>query len=258
MKRIIMCLRAAAFSAALVHRLASPVGLVGATAIEDLDEAILNDIVQSYNTHEPTTCNTEAQASATSYSFDWPGTNVQSSWDPDITGYERGVFQAIISYTDPDPDPTGDRSWSIRIGSGGNMYSIFLHDSIGEVIPPQKHAQAPWIDEVQQTVSVATALNMNTSMPQYCPGGTANVDNNALCKKYYIHQAGAYQYDGSNTNTPFFSPSLAKHCYKNSCTFASWGTQAHVVTTFTSPIIYINRYTNCNNGVIEHTQMIHK
>ncbi len=247
-----MCLRAAAFTAAL-HSLAAPEGVVGATAIEDLDEAILNDIVQSYATYEPTTCNTEAQASATSFSFDWPGTNVQSKWAPEFTGYEQGVFQAIMSHT----DPTGDRSWSIRIGSGGNMYSIFLHD-LGEVIPPQNHAQSPWIDEVQQTVAVATALNMNTSLPQYCPGGTANMDNSDLCKKYFIHQAGAYQLDAPHTNTPFFSPSLAKHCYKNSCTFASWGTQAHVVTTFTSPIIYINRYTNCNDGIIEHTQMIHK
>lgn len=39
--------------------------------------------------------------------------------------------------------------------------------------------------------------------------------------------------------------------------FASWGTQAHTPTPFTSPIIYINRYTNCGDGVIEHTQMIY-
>ena len=26
---------------------------------------------------------------------------------------------------------------------------------------------------------------------------------------------------------------------------------------FTSPILYINKFTNCDNGVIEHTQMIH-
>jgi len=39
--------------------------------------------------------------------------------------------------------------------------------------------------------------------------------------------------------------------------FASWGTQAHVATQFTSPIMYVNKYTNCGDGVIEHTQMIH-
>ena len=77
-------------------------------------------------------------------------------------------------------------------------------------------------------------------------------------RPYYIHQAGAFQRDSPNTNVPFFSPSLARHCAGNSCTFASWGTQAHVATMYTSPVMYINRYTNCGNGVIEHTQMIHK
>ena len=250
---LIRMLRAAAFSA-VFHHLAAPVGVVGATAIEDLDEAILNDIVQSYSSYELSTCNTEAQTSATSFSFDWPGTNAQSSWATAFTGYEQGMFQAIMSNT----DATGDRSWSIRIGSGGNMYSIFFQNSLGEITPPQKHDAAPWVDEVQQTVAVALGLNMNTSLPEYCSGVEANKDNNAFCKKYYIHQAGAYQLDAPHTDTPFFSPSLAKHCSGNSCTFASWGTQAHVVTTFTSPIIYINRYTNCNDGIIEHTQMIHK
>ena len=30
--------------------------------------------------------------------------------------------------------------------------------------------------------------------------------------------------------------------------FASWGQQAHVETPFTSPIMFINMYTNCGNG----------
>jgi hypothetical protein len=138
------------------------------------------------------------------------------------------------------------------------MYSIFYPHSLGEITPPQKHAQAPWIDEVQQTVAVAGALTQNTNNAEQCPGGAAQRDNNDLCKKYFIHQAGAYQRDAPHTNTPFFSPSLAKHCRGNTCTFASWGTQAHVVTPFTSPAIYINRYTNCNDGIIEHTKSIHK
>lgn len=224
-------MRAVIVSAAFYSLVAAVVG--GATSMDDLDKAVLDDIIQSYITHEATTCNTPEQASATSFSFNWPGTNTQSSWNTDFTGYEQGLFQAIMSYN----DPTGNRSWSIRIGSGGNMYSIIYPDLFGEVIPPQEHINAPWIDEVHQMVAVPLALNGN--------------DN---C---YMHQAGAYQLDPPYTNTPFFSPILAKHCSQNSCTFASWGTQAWVATQYTSPVIYINRYTNCNNGIIEHTQMIH-
>lgn len=41
-------------------------------AIEDLDKAILDDIIQSYSTHEPSTCNAEEQSSSTSFSFTGP------------------------------------------------------------------------------------------------------------------------------------------------------------------------------------------
>jgi len=137
-------------------------------AIEDLDKAILDDIIQSYSTHEPSTCK-EEQSSSTSFSFTWPGTNTQSSWNTDFVGYEQGLFQAIMSHN----DPTGKNlSWSIRIGSGGNMYSIIYPDLFGELIPPQKHVNAPWIDEVHQMVAVPLDLN--------------SAENPS-----YMHQAGA-------------------------------------------------------------------
>ena len=140
------------------------------------------------------------------------------------------------------------------------QYSHFAPDMHGETMPPQKHPAktprdaAPWIDEVQQSVSVNLELNKNPNKsPQYCP--SSDTDNDK-CKHYYIHQAGSYQGDGSYTNPPFYSPSLAKHCKGNSCIFASWGAQAHVKTPFTSPVMYINKYTNCGDGIIEHTQMV--
>ena len=143
-------------------------------------------------------------------------------------------------------DPVGDKSWTIRIGTGGNMYSHYAPDMYGETLPPQVHAEAPWIDEVQQSVSVNTQLN--------------EVDGDG--KLYYIHQAGAYQRDDpgilSTAEDPFYSPGLARHCEGNYCMFASWGTQAHVATPYTSPVIYVNKYVNCGGGVIEHVQMIHK
>ena len=247
--------------AAFVHRLAVLIAVIAvgriattvtANTIDDLDEALLNDIVESYYNHEPTECT--AASSSSSYGFDWPGTNNQSGWTPDFLEYEEGLFQAAFSHTDDD----AAKSWTIRVGSGGNMYSILFPNSLGEITPPQHHSNAPWLDEVQQIVSVATGLNQNIYDTKQCHGGALNVDNDDLCKKYYIHTGGSYQRDGLYTKVPFHSPSLAKHCSGNTCTFASWGMHAHVVSPFTSPALYINRYTNCNNGIIEHTQMIHK
>ena len=35
------------------------------------------------------------------------------------------------------------------------------------------------------------------------------------------------------------------------------GTHAHVPTPFTSPVLFLARYTNCGSGVIEMTQAVH-
>ena len=232
---------------------------VNATLIETLDAALLADILQSYTSHIASTrasCSAATSVSATSSSFDFPGTNLNSNWHAPFVQYEADLFQAIMTHTEGDgtssrSDGTSNRSWEIRIGKGGNIYSHYTPNMYGETFPPQNNGESPWIDEVQQTVSVNLDLNYQ--------GATLDQYGN---KAYFIHQAGAYQRDTAGIlsieEEPFFSPSLAHHCSGNSCMFASWGTQAHVATPFTSPIIYINKYTNCDNGVIEHTQMIHK
>lgn len=198
-----------------------------------LDAALLRDLAEAYDTHLPSAC--AAASGATSVSFDFPGTNAASEWNAPFVPREEALFQAIMNHDD---GPGGDNSWSVRIGSGGNVYSHYSPDLHGEAMPPQNRDDSPWADEVQQSVSVNLHLNNNP--------------------EYFVHQAGAYQGDADTQEEAFFSPSLARHCEGNSCYFASWGTQAHVPTPFTSPIMYINKYTNCGNGVIERTLMIHK
>ena len=50
-----------------------------------------------------------------------------------------------------------NKSWSLRVGRGGNIYSYI--GAYGEVIPPQFHVDAPYIDEVWQSVAVDTSQN---------------------------------------------------------------------------------------------------
>jgi hypothetical protein len=212
--------------------------------VDALDKAILQDILESYTEHVPSTCPGEA-ASSTSFTYEFPGTNPESNWYQEFQQYEQDLFLAAMSHTD-----ANNRSWTIRFGQGGNIYSHFCPDLHGETIPPQKHVgpDNPWVDEVHQSVSVNTKLNLKANM---CNGDT--------CPLYYIHGAGTKQADDPYTVTPFYSQSLAKHCEKASCTFAAWAQQAHVETNiFTSPIITLNRFTNCGNGVIEHTEMLYK
>jgi hypothetical protein len=205
-----------------------------------LDDAILNDILHSYTDHVASTCT--GSADTTTFSFDYPGVNVDSAWNEAFILFEEGLFQASMTHTD-----TGNKSWTIRIGQGGNMYSYYCPDMHGETIAPQNRLNSPWIDEVHQIVSVNEELN-----------GAAGKCNGDTCPAYYIHGAGTYQGDTPYTDVPFYSQSLAKTCEGNYCIFASWAQQAHLTTPYTSPIISFNKYTNCGNGIIEHTQMIYK
>jgi hypothetical protein len=54
-------------------------------------------------------------------------------------------------------DSNSNRTWRLRVGSGGNPYSFV--GAFGEAMPPQAHDQAPWIDEVWQMVAVDTSKN---------------------------------------------------------------------------------------------------
>jgi len=198
-----------------------------------LDEALLTDMIPDEGS---TQC---ADPGTTSSTFTFPGTNSNSAWYSPFQPYEAGLFLAEMHHEDTVHG--GRRTWTVRIGTGGNLYSHYAPNLFGEAIPPQAHTNAPWIDEVLQSVAVDRARNYK---PAY-----GN-------KAYYIHQAGAYQRDGEWTSTPFYSPNVAKHCAGNTCTFASWGQHAHVPTPFTSPILYVHRYRNCGGGVIEYTQTI--
>ena len=53
--------------------------------------------------------------------------------------------------SDPAPE-NKNQTWTFRVGSGGNIYSFI--GAYGEAIPPQRHDDAPWIDEIWQCVTV--------------------------------------------------------------------------------------------------------
>lgn len=135
---MVMATAKLAFSPSTVILVSATTTTPTPTPLEILDEALLTDLIEQYITHETTTCTSSASVDdATSFSFDWPGTNAESAWYESFEQFEQGNFQAIMSHT----DGSGDRSWSIRIGVSGNMYSHYAGDMWGETIPPQRHAQ---------------------------------------------------------------------------------------------------------------------
>ena len=233
----------AIFLAGTLTSSAQPLGF----DLADLEDIMLHDILESYTDHVPTTCS--GAADTTTVNFSYPGVNEASEWHPPFIPYEADLFQAEMSHT----DDSGNNSWTIRIGQGGNVYSHFCPDLHGETMAPQNHenpVNAPWTDEVQQIVSVNNQLNG--------AAGACGADGTETCPAYFIHGSGTYQSDSPYTDIPFYSQSLGKVCKDDHCIFASWAQHAHVATPFTSPIIAFNMYTNCGNGIIEQTQMIYK
>jgi hypothetical protein len=123
----------------------------------------------------------------TKFTFSYTSTDHISNWDPMAKPFEKNVFLADISHIEANVN----RSWRARIGRGGGIVS-YIGPS-GETVPPQKHDNAPWIDEVWQLVSVEQKLNEPEN-------------------PFFIHEAGTYTKDSPATDTPFYSPNLAKYC----------------------------------------------
>ena len=116
------------------------------------------------------------------------------------------MFNAKMIHT----DPSANRTWTMRLGTGGNIYSLV--GPMGETVSSQKREESPWVDEVWHSVSTDPVINPNSH--------------------FMIHGAGSYQSDQTYqsdkgvplTQVPFYSPSLGKYCKDDDgvCGFAGW------------------------------------
>ena len=199
----------------------------------EMAEALVNDLL-----HAPSaTCAAAGAAGhAGNFSFTFEHTPSASTWDATYAArFEPQAFAAELRHVDA-ADPT--RSWSIRVGHGGNVYS--MRTVAGETIPPQKHVDGAFVDEVWQSVAVALPADRAEG-------------------KWFVHQAGAYQRTAETAERPFFSPTLAKYCSaeRRECGFVSWGQQAHLPTPHKSHVLYYTRYKDCGGGVLEMATGIH-
>jgi hypothetical protein len=214
--------------------------------------------------------------------MDFVSSKERSQWSPRNAPYEEDIFLLEMTMKHPLIAPTGDEeeettnnstskmnsnannavNVTIRLGTGGNIYSHYIEDHLGknhsqrgkETVPPQIHESSPFNDEVWQLVSVNIQKNDLHDGPGHY--------------KYYIHQAGTYlrdptgglgtqtqeqqdqNQDGNNDNTTraFSSPTVAVYCNTTeaSCTVLSWGQHAHVPTIHKSNVLYATRYVACD------------
>ena len=155
-----------------------------------------------------------------------------SQWAPGLD--EEEVFFASLKHIE---DP--NNSWELRIGKGGQIYSI--RGPFGESQAPQTQPNARWIDQVFQLVGVSLQQNLN--FPRHA---------------YFIHQAGVYL-DDPVLKTAFYSPILASG-FDDSTHEAfvlSWGQQAHIPNVNPARLLYYERLKDLGSGVIEITYVVH-
>lgn len=211
----------------------------GETQSRKLDEAILTDIlgeVLLYKNPDDDFCHHSKVTGDTLISQ-----TIRDNvfFDDAFAVDESNLFQTEMVHT-PGPGEHVNTTWSIRIGTGGNIYSY--KTNLGEVMPPNIKKGMYMVDEVWQSVAVNTTLNDFPNAP------------------WFIHQAGVYQKEDQTEQRPFWSsPSVARWCDQSvrECRFASWGQQAHVPTKYSSRALYINRYRDCGNGILQFTSLVH-
>jgi hypothetical protein len=142
--------------------LALPLSIIGA---DRLDEVLASAIFPASSSKCP-----GAAPAATSFSADFTSTFEVSQWDENNKAYEQDVFEVDMTHN----DANSDRSWTLRLGKGGQIASFRV--AAGEAIANQANSEAAWNDLVQQMVAV-------------------NGELNTPANKNFIHQAGPYSRD---------------------------------------------------------------
>lgn len=153
-----------------------------------------------------------------------------SVWTPGLD--EREVFFAGLQHAE-----NSDNSWEIRLGKGGQLYSI--RGPFGESQAPQA-SDAHWIDQVFQFVG--TNLGLANSSP--------------FQHQYFIHQAGDYLRDPGFSST-FYSPMLASSldAGSNTARLLVWGQQAQIPAPYRSGLLVYQQVKDLGSGVIELTHV---
>eukprot|EP00592_Proboscia_alata_P027970 CAMPEP_0194430460 /NCGR_PEP_ID=MMETSP0176-20130528/55548_1 /TAXON_ID=216777 /ORGANISM="Proboscia alata, Strain PI-D3" /LENGTH=137 /DNA_ID=CAMNT_0039244733 /DNA_START=132 /DNA_END=542 /DNA_ORIENTATION=+ len=99
-----------------------------------LQDAILQDIMPPSSTRCIDSFETDSiNGGSAAFSFNFRSTNKESGWDTTNADHEQKLFLLEMNHTTPDNNE--NRTWSLRIGKGGNIYSFV--GPFGEAIPPQ-------------------------------------------------------------------------------------------------------------------------
>lgn len=179
---------------------------------------------------------------------DWSNTSFSATraYDPSGSAWSLSLDEAHVLDTTLVQASLDSpvRSWELRTGRGGFIYSLRT-PVLGETVPPswrRTRDQSPWNDEVWQGVAVCQSLNNPPANP------------------YFMHQSGGYLKDPV-LREPFYSPQVASSLDEDERRFTTvnWTPQAHVNiytdgntdNDFKSYLLMYTSYRDLGQGVIE-------
>ena len=181
---------------------------------------------------------------------------VKSLWAEGLD--ERKVFHGEMIH-----DQDQDNSYTLRIGKGGQVYS--LRGPFGESVPPswrkKDGKQSPWNDEVWQFVAVCTKYNGldHAKRAGKIPKQTVKlIEDSEYAESFFVHNSGAYipqSLDFDSLYCPLLSSELDKK--DRSFRMLNWGLVPQIKTIHRSPILFYTQVRDAGNGVIELTWVVH-
>lgn len=170
-------------------------------------------------------------------------------WSTQFTGVEpfdeNSVFHAELSH-DPISRSPKDIPWKIRIGKGGQLYSLVIGES-GQLVCPQwrnpsNSFLSPWNDDCMTGVVQSGDIHVSDEYMKHSDG--------------FVHGSGMYirpELDPLN-NKPFYCPMLAEEfdSYDNSYMSANLGLIPKPSVN-RPDVIWYHKYRDMGEGVLEIT-----
>lgn len=188
----------------------------------NLGESLLGDIFPEYK-------EVSAESAGLNVNFDAAFKN--GVWNNMLD--ERKVFFAELGHEQDE-----NTSWNIRIGLGGQIYSI--NAGFGEAVPRQS-IKLEWIDSVFQTTAVSYT----------------NHNSDQLETTSIVMQAGSYLKEFNLPGETFYSPMLSYYhdAANNSFSTLNWAQQAYSPNVNPADLLVYSNVRDAGEGIIEITNI---
>jgi len=166
----------------------------------------------------------------------------ESSVNSDFSDWQ-GLDESQVFYKRFTHQEAG-HSWTIKIGKGGQLYSIKL-PALGELIAYQRAKHGQWVDEVFQYV-----LQMPPNKSKSRTGTVVDGD---------IHQAGYYTQSDLERNRQLLPRSVYSPLFAyqfdsaaNSVSYTTWPQHAHLPRRYSENLLLINQtLRDIGKGAVE-------